>query len=184
MPTKDYYETLGVAREASGEEIKQAYRALARKHHPDVSEDKSVAEHRFKEINEAYEVLSDPNKRAQYDRFGSAGNGARRRRFRLRSIGRFRRHLRHVLRERAPERGAPDGTAARLGSSLRSWRSRSKRRLPDDERDRILASRAVRRLQRHVRAAGYAGDELPAVQRFGNHAQRRDRRRSGRSSRR
>ena len=76
MPTKDYYETLGVAREASGEEIKQAYRALARKHHPDVSEDKSVAEHRFKEINEAYEVLSDPNKRAQYDRFGSAGNGA------------------------------------------------------------------------------------------------------------
>ena len=76
MPTKDYYETLGVAREASGEEIKQAYRALARKHHPDVSKDKSVAEHRFKEINEAYEVLSDPNKRAQYDRFGSAGNGA------------------------------------------------------------------------------------------------------------
>jgi molecular chaperone DnaJ len=76
MPTKDYYETLGVAREASGEEIKQAYRALARKHHPDVSEDKSVAEHRFKEINEAYEVLSDPNKRAQYDRFGAAGNGA------------------------------------------------------------------------------------------------------------
>jgi molecular chaperone DnaJ len=76
MPTKDYYETLGVAREASGEEIKQAYRALARKHHPDVSEDKSVAEHRFKEINEAYEVLSDPNKRAQYDRFGNASNGA------------------------------------------------------------------------------------------------------------
>jgi molecular chaperone DnaJ len=77
MPTKDYYETLGVAREASGEDIKQAYRALARKHHPDVSEDKSsVAEHRFKEINEAYEVLSDPNKRAQYDRFGVAGNGA------------------------------------------------------------------------------------------------------------
>jgi molecular chaperone DnaJ len=76
MPTKDYYETLGVAREASGDDIKQAYRALARKHHPDVSEDKSVAEHRFKEINEAYEVLSDPNKRAQYDRFGVAGNGA------------------------------------------------------------------------------------------------------------
>jgi len=76
MPTKDYYETLGIARDASGDEIKQAYRALARKHHPDVSEDKSVAEHRFKEINEAYEVLSDPNKRAQYDRFGVAGNGA------------------------------------------------------------------------------------------------------------
>jgi molecular chaperone DnaJ len=75
MPTKDYYETLGVAREASSEEIKQAYRALARKHHPDVAEDKSAAEHKFKEINEAYEVLSDPNKRAQYDRFGASGNG-------------------------------------------------------------------------------------------------------------
>ncbi len=76
MPTKDYYDILGVARDASGDEIKQAYRSLARKHHPDVSEDKSVAEHRFKEINEAYEVLSDPNKRAQYDRFGVVGNGA------------------------------------------------------------------------------------------------------------
>jgi molecular chaperone DnaJ len=76
MPTKDYYDILGVARDASGDEIKQAYRALARKHHPDVSEDKSVAEHRFKEINEAYEVLSDPNKRAHYDRFGVASNGA------------------------------------------------------------------------------------------------------------
>jgi molecular chaperone DnaJ len=76
MPTKDYYETLGVARDASGEEIKQAYRSLARKHHPDVSADKSMAELHFKEINEAYEVLSDPNKRAQYDRFGAVGNGA------------------------------------------------------------------------------------------------------------
>src|SRR5580700_9854830 len=76
MPTKDYYDILGVAPDASGEEIKRAYRALARQHHPDVSADKSVAEHRFKEINEAYEVLSDPNKRAQYDRFGVAGNGA------------------------------------------------------------------------------------------------------------
>ena len=70
MPTKDYYEILGVARDASGDEIKRAYRALAREHHPDVAHDKSRAEHRFKEINEAYEVLSDPNKRAQYDRFG------------------------------------------------------------------------------------------------------------------
>lgn len=76
MPTKDYYEVLGVARDASGDEIKAAYRKLARRHHPDVSDDKSDAELRFKAINEAYEVLSDPNKRAQYDRFGSSGNGA------------------------------------------------------------------------------------------------------------
>ncbi|HEY5258093.1 MAG TPA: molecular chaperone DnaJ [Candidatus Baltobacteraceae bacterium] len=76
MPTKDYYETLGVARDAAADEIKRAYRLLARTHHPDVSSDKGGAEHRFKEINEAYEVLSDPNKRAHYDRFGAVGNGA------------------------------------------------------------------------------------------------------------
>jgi molecular chaperone DnaJ len=76
MPTGDYYELLGVARGASGDEIKRAYRRLAREHHPDVAHDKSRAEHRFKEINEAYEVLSDPRKRAHYDRFGYVGNGA------------------------------------------------------------------------------------------------------------
>src|SRR5579872_3697735 len=75
MPTKDFYDVLGINRTASADDIKRAYRALARKHHPDVSEDKAEAEHRFKEINEAYEVLSDPQKRAQYDRYGSVGNG-------------------------------------------------------------------------------------------------------------
>lgn len=76
MPATNYYDILGVAHDASGEEIKRAYRALAREHHPDVAHDKSNAEQRFKEINEAYEVLSDANKRAQYDRFGVVGNGA------------------------------------------------------------------------------------------------------------
>ncbi len=79
MPTKDFYEVLGVSRSANAEDIKRAYRTLARTHHPDVSENKAEAEHRFKEINEAYEVLSDPQKRAQYDRFGTvpgSSNGA------------------------------------------------------------------------------------------------------------
>src|SRR5579884_2936106 len=75
MPTKDFYEVLGVNRTASADDIKRAYRQLARKHHPDVAEDKAAAEHRFKEINEAYEVLSDSQKRANYDRFGHAGVG-------------------------------------------------------------------------------------------------------------
>jgi len=73
---RDLYEVLGVNRAANADDIKRAYRKLARKHHPDVAHDKSDAEHRFKEINEAYEVLSDPSKRAQYDRYGTIGNGA------------------------------------------------------------------------------------------------------------
>ena len=71
MPT-DFYEVLGIGRSASEAEIKTAYRQLARKHHPDVNEDKVTAEARFKEINEAYEVLKDGEKRAAYDRFGHA----------------------------------------------------------------------------------------------------------------
>jgi molecular chaperone DnaJ len=66
---------LGVERGASEADVKRAYRSLARKHHPDVAKDKAQAEARFKEINEAYEVLSDPQKRQMYDRYGSV-NGA------------------------------------------------------------------------------------------------------------
>ncbi len=70
MPGKDYYEILGVSRNATEKEIKQAYRRLARKFHPDVNPGDKSAEAKFKEINEAYEVLSDPEKRRKYDRFG------------------------------------------------------------------------------------------------------------------
>jgi curved DNA-binding protein len=66
---RDFYEVLGVPRTASAEEIQQAFRKLARRHHPDINKD-PAAEERFKELNEAYGVLSDPGQRARYDRFG------------------------------------------------------------------------------------------------------------------
>lgn len=69
---KDYYESLGVPRAASEAEIKKAFRKLAREYHPDVAKDKKKAEEKFKEINEAYEVLSDPAKRKKYDELGSS----------------------------------------------------------------------------------------------------------------
>jgi curved DNA-binding protein len=84
---QDYYQTLGVPRTASADEIKQAFRKLARIHHPDVAKNKTAGEAKFKEINEAYEVLGDPEKRKRYDElgenwqddgrgpFGSAGAG-------------------------------------------------------------------------------------------------------------
>src|SRR2546426_126813 len=68
---KDYYETLGVPRTANETEIKKAFRKLAREYHPDVAKNKKQAEEKFKEINEAYEVLGDPAKRKKYDELGA-----------------------------------------------------------------------------------------------------------------
>src|SRR5690606_28728627 len=72
MAKRDYYEVLGVERGASEAELKKAYRRLAMKYHPDRNPDDKDAEEKFKEANEAYEVLTDANKRAAYDRYGHA----------------------------------------------------------------------------------------------------------------
>jgi molecular chaperone DnaJ len=72
MAKRDYYDILGISKSASQDEIKKAFRQLAKKWHPDVNPDKKEAEERFKEINEAFQVLSDPQKRQQYDEYGHA----------------------------------------------------------------------------------------------------------------
>src|SRR3954466_3010399 len=73
MAKRDYYEVLGVNKDASEEDIKKAYRKLAMKHHPDRNPDNPRAEEQFKEAKEAYEILTDGNKRAAYDQYGHAG---------------------------------------------------------------------------------------------------------------
>ena len=75
MSDRDYYEILGVQRNATEKEIKAAYRRLAREHHPDVNKGDKVAEERFKEVAEAFAVLSDPEKRRRYDRGGHEAFG-------------------------------------------------------------------------------------------------------------
>src|SRR5688500_15073930 len=72
---KDYYAVLGLSRDASAADIKKAFRKLAREYHPDVAKDKKAAEAKFKEINEAHEVLSDPEKRRKYDELGAHWQG-------------------------------------------------------------------------------------------------------------
>src|SRR5579875_865887 len=72
MAKQDYYATLGVARDAGAEDLKRAYRKLAMQYHPDRNPDDAAAEAKFKEVNEAYDVLKDDQKRGAYDRFGHA----------------------------------------------------------------------------------------------------------------
>ncbi|MGC2163828.1 MAG: DnaJ domain-containing protein, partial [Silvibacterium sp.] len=76
MSKADYYEVLGVSREASDQELKSAYRKQAMRYHPDRNPGDHAAEEKFKQASEAYQVLSDADKRAAYDRFGHAGVGS------------------------------------------------------------------------------------------------------------
>ena len=75
MAKRDYYEVLGVTKSASESEIKKAYRQMALKYHPDKNPDDKDAEEKFKEAAEAYEVLSNPDKKSRYDQYGHAGMG-------------------------------------------------------------------------------------------------------------
>jgi len=117
---RDYYEVLGVAREASDDDVRKAYRQAALKHHPDRNQGNPEAEHKFKEATEAYTVLSDPEKRAAYDRFGHAGLGGGGFDFNNAGVGDILSHFQDMFsdffgggggfagngrRRRAPERG-------------------------------------------------------------------------------
>ena len=77
MTKRDYYEVLGLSKGASSDEIKKAYRKLAVKYHPDKNPDDKASEEKFKEIGEAYEALSDPEKKSAYDQFGHAAFNSR-----------------------------------------------------------------------------------------------------------
>ena len=129
---KDYYQTLGVPRDASSADIKKAFRKLARKHHPDVAKDKKTAEAKFKEINEANEVLGDPQKRKKYDELGAhwqnphAGRQSGRqpnagREFNFGGTGFsdfFEQYFSGASRHGYPETAAPSGSRARKGGDI------------------------------------------------------------------
>lgn len=94
---RDYYEVLGVSRNATQDEIKKAYRKLARQYHPDLNPNNKEAEEKFKEISEAYQVLSDPEKRKIYDQFGHAGLGGSGAGYSQQSYGGYYRDLEDIF---------------------------------------------------------------------------------------
>ena len=175
MPTKDYYEVLGVTRDASPDDIKRAYRSLARRHHPDVSHDKAGAEHLFKEINEAYEVLSDPQKRAQYDRFGTVSGPQGGADFGFSGFGPngfgdiFDMFFGEARAQAQPRRSGPQrGSDLRYDLEI----TLDEAFTGTTERNPILASHPVRYVQGIGRAARFARRRVRALSRQRRHAHR------------
>ena len=175
MP-RDYYEVLGVRRDADDTEIKKTFRRLARELHPDVNRHDPNAEEKFKEAAEAYEVLSDSQRRATYDRYGHEGLQPRRLRPQLRGVRLGGGHLRGVLRWRAS--AAPVGGGRQAGPaqgadvSVRA-RDRSRRgRARDQGRCRLRGDRALRALPRQRCGAGHADRDMPALRRHRTAARR------------
>ena len=113
----DYYEVLGVSRDVSDQELKSAYRKQALKYHPDRNPGDHTAEEKFKQASEAYQVLSDADKRAAYDRYGHAGLGGQG--FGARPLCRWRRYWRHLRRSvrRDVLNGRQPRSAARASSA-------------------------------------------------------------------
>ena len=172
---KTLYDTLGVSKSASQDEIKKAYRKLARQYHPDKNPGDKEAEERFKEVQHAYDVLSDDEKRKTYDRFGSTngrvapGPGGGERQLRLLGLRRrrsrrsVRRHLRRRCARRRVARAASAG--ARLGrrgrgAALVRGLARGRRGEGSGR-----AHDRLPRVRRHRRAARHRSGHLPRVQR-------------------
>ena len=160
---RDYYQVLGVERSASDGEIKKAFRKLARELHPDVNAHDPEAEEKFKEAAEAYEVLSDAERRQTYDRFGheglrsggfSPGRGVRQLPGHLRCDLRGRRPLRR-LRPAAPRAGADIGAVVEIG--LEDVLEDQKREVSFEAVERLRA------LPRQRRGARHADRDLPQV---------------------
>ena len=122
---RDYYEVLGVEKNASDAEIKKAYRKLAMKYHPDQNPGDKSAEEKFKEINEAYEVLSDADKKARYDQYGFAGVDPNFNPKAISSAAARRRPAAEEARRRARTSSARSRSALKTRSSAASARSPS-----------------------------------------------------------